>query len=109
MDDQDSLTIPPAGLQESQLFREEKLSTIAVLDSLLTRFDVMALMKQRIAQAGLDWPVGRVMAGMLLIFAVTLAILRNFLPWLGAIAGALALGYIPYGYIGPQRRKRFEK
>jgi tight adherence protein B len=109
LDDQESVLIPPAGLQESQLFREEKLSTIAVLDSLLTRFDVMALIKQRIAQAGLDWPVGRVMAGMLLIFAVSLAILRNFLPWLGAIAGATALGYVPYGYIARKRRKRFEK
>ncbi|HYV62015.1 MAG TPA: type II secretion system F family protein, partial [Bryobacteraceae bacterium] len=40
---------------------------------------------------------------------VSLAILRNFLPWLGAIAGAVALGYLPYGYIARKRRKRFEK
>jgi len=53
----ESVLISPGEPVESQLFRDEKLSTIAVLDNLLTRFDVMALVKQRIEQAGLDWPV----------------------------------------------------
>lgn len=95
--------------EEPRIFREERLSTIAVLDNLLTRFDVMALMRERIEQAGLNWPVGRVMSGMLLTFAVGLAILKTFLPWLGAIIGAVALGFLPYMYISHQRSKRFDK
>src|SRR5258706_6849382 len=95
--------------QESTLFREERLSTIAVLDTLLTRFDVMALMQARIAQAGLEWPVGRVMSGMLLLFAVGLVVLTAFLPWLGALAGAVGLGFLPYAYISRRRNKRFDK
>src|SRR5258708_34161438 len=49
---------------ESTIFREEKLSTIAILDRLLTRFDFMELLRERIAQADLNWPVGRAMSGM---------------------------------------------
>src|ERR1041385_2457453 len=67
---------------ESRLFREERLSTISVFDSLLTQLEPMAALKDRIAQAGLDWPVGRVLAGMLLLGAVTLAALSTFLPLL---------------------------
>jgi tight adherence protein B len=98
-----------AAYVEPTIFREEKLSTIAILDRVLTRFDFMELLRERIAQADLNWSVGRVMSGMLLLGTVSFVILQTFLPWLGALIGGAALGFLPYGYILRRRNKRFDK
>jgi tight adherence protein B len=94
---------------DSRLFREERLSTISVLDNVLTRVDLVGTMKERIAQAGLDWPVGRVIAGMLLAGAVSLAIFTTFLPVFGSLAAAAAIAYLPWAYVLHRRNKRFQK
>jgi tight adherence protein B len=97
------------GGPESGLLREERLSTITVLDSLLTRVDLMGKLKEHIAQADLNWSVGRVMSGILLIGALSLAALSTFLPPFAAVSAALGLASLPYVYIQRRRAKRFHK
>ena len=48
------------------LFRTERLSTINFWDNVLARFDFIEILKTRIAQADLEWSVGRVTIAMLL-------------------------------------------
>src|ERR1700689_512597 len=63
------------GGEESALFRTERLSTLNFWDSLLTRFDFVDALRVRLAQADLNWSVGRVTLAMLLCGTVTLLIL----------------------------------
>lgn len=99
----------PLSPGESPLLRSERLSTITLWDSLLSRFDVGKILKTRLAQAELDWSVGRVTSMMLLMGAVTLAVLARVLPfwaaWLAAAGAALA----PYSYIVRRRDRRFRR
>ena len=98
-----------AGDEDSPLFRSQRLSTLNFWDSVLARFDFIELLKERIAQADLDWSVGRVTAGMLLSGTVALAVLLKFLAAWAALLGALLIASIPYGYILHRRQKRFRK
>lgn len=95
--------------EDSALFRSDRLSTVEFLDSLLTHFDFIESMRARIAQADLDWSVGRVTLAMLLIATVTLAILLKFVAVWAALGLAVLLGFAPYGYILRRRDKRFRK
>jgi len=95
--------------EDSQLFRSQRLSSLNFWDSLLARFDFVELVKDRIAQADLEWSVGRVAFGTLLLGAVALAILWKFLPLWAALIGASLIALIPYGYIVHRRKKRFRK
>ncbi|HLX42677.1 MAG TPA: type II secretion system F family protein [Bryobacteraceae bacterium] len=98
-----------AGDEDSPLFRSQRLSTLNFWDSVLARFDFIELLKERIAQADLDWSVGRVTAGMLLSGTIALAVLLKFLAGWAALLGALLIASIPYGYILHRRQKRFRK
>jgi len=98
-----------AGEGESPLFLRERLSSLNFWDSLLARFDFIELLKERIAQAELDWSVGRVTLAMLLLGTVALAILLKFLALWAALLGAVCVALIPYGYIVHRRKKRFQK
>lgn len=98
-----------AGDEDSRLFRSERLSTLNFWDSLLARFDFIELLKERIAQAGLEWSVGRVTLAMLLSGTIALAILLKFVAVWAALMGAVLIAYIPYGYILHLRKKRFHK
>ncbi len=95
--------------EESGLFRSERLSTLNFWDSVLARFDFVEILGERIAQAELDWSVGRVTIGMLLAGFVTLLVLMKFVALWAAIAGALLVGSAPYGYVLHRRNKRFQK
>jgi tight adherence protein B len=91
------------------LIRTERLSTINFWDNLLARFDFIEIMKTRIAQADLDWSVGRVTIAMALAGAVAFVMLYRFVGfWPGVIAGILA-ALAPYGYVLRRRNKRFLK
>lgn len=97
--------------QGSPLFKTERLSTISIWQSLLARFDFIEIMKTRIAEADLNWSVGRVTSLMLLCGTVVLAILINlsWVPlWAALLAGGLAT-LAPYSYILRRRTKRFRK
>jgi tight adherence protein B len=112
LDDPDAPVAAPAPAfldEDSPLFRTERLSTINFLDSVLTRFDFIEIMKARIAQANLNWSVGRVITLMLLCGTIALAICLRFLPAWAALGGGLAVAFGPYGYILHRRNKRFRK
>jgi tight adherence protein B len=95
--------------ENSQLFRSQRLSSMNFWDSLLNRFDFVELLKDRIAQADLEWSVGRVTFGMLLSGAVAFAILWKFLAVWAALLCASLIAFIPYAYIVHRKKKRFRK
>jgi tight adherence protein B len=92
---------------DSGLFRNEKLSSLSFWDNLLARFDFIEILKARMAQAELDWSVGRVTALMLFCGMVAGLLLLKFVPLWGALAGAVGIAFLPYGYILRAREKRF--
>jgi tight adherence protein B len=89
------------------IFRNERLSSLSFWDNLLARFDFIEILKIRIAQAELDWPVGRVTALMLFCGALAGFLLLRILPAWAAFACAVAVAFLPYGYILRAREKRF--
>lgn len=91
------------------LIRTERLSTINFWDNVLARFDFMEILKSRIAQADLDWSVGRVTIAMALAGAVAFVIFYRFLGFWPAAAAAVLASWAPYGYILHLRNKRFRK
>jgi len=95
--------------EDSPLFRRERLSTLNFLDSLLNRFDFTEILRVRIAQAELNWSVGRVTAAMLLSGTLALLILLKFATPLAAILAGLGAAFAPYGWIVRKRNKRFLK
>lgn len=97
------------GFNESPLFRNERLSSLNFWDALLARFDFIEILHERIAQAELEWSVGRVTLAILLSGTVALAILMKLLAGWAAILGAAVVAFAPYGYILRVRRKRFQK
>src|SRR6185437_10620114 len=88
---------------DSTLFLDHRLSSVSFWDSLLARFDFIEILKVRMAQAELEWSVGRVTALMLLCGAVAGFLLVRILP----VWAAVAVGFLPYGYILRAREKRF--
>jgi len=97
------------GDETAPLMRTERLSTINFWDNLLARFDFMEIMKTRIAQADLDWSVGRVTIAMALAGTVAFLIVFKFLGLLPALVAAILAALAPYGYILRLRNKRFQK
>ena len=98
---------PSESSEDSRLFRNEKLSSLSFWDNLLARFDFVEILKIRIAQAELDWSVGRVTLLMLFGGLAAGLVLSRIVPLWGAFLGALGVGFIPYGYILRAREKRF--
>jgi tight adherence protein B len=95
--------------EAAPLIRTERLSTINFWDNLLARFDFMEILRTRIAQADLDWSVGRVTIAMALSGIVAFVIVYRFLGfWPAAVAAVLA-AIAPYLYILHLRNKRFRK
>jgi tight adherence protein B len=91
------------------LILTQRLSTINFWDNVLARFDFMEILKTRIAQADLNWSVGRVTIAMALAAAVTFLILFRLLGFWPAAAGAVLAAIAPYTYILHLRNKRFLK
>lgn len=93
----------------SRLFRSERFSTVNFWDSLLARFDFIEILRTRIAQADLNWSVGRVTLTMLLCGTVASAILLKFISIWIALGLAVLVAFAPYWYILRRREKRFQK
>lgn len=93
------------------LLRGDVLSTISPWASLLARFNFSRVMKENMGQADLDWTVGRVTLGMLLIGAVTLSALVKWtvLPWWAAILAAGFVASMPYFEILRRRAGRLRR
>ncbi len=98
-----------AGEDARPLIRTERLSTIDFWDNLLARFDFMEILKTRLAQADLNWSVGRVTIAMALTGAVVFFILYRYLGFAPAAAVAVLAAISPYGYVLRLRNKRFRK
>lgn len=97
--------------QESgpNLLKEEELSSISIWDKLLARFDFVEGLRRRIAQADMDWSVGRITAMMLLLGASAMALLSGVewvSIWLELLIGGLA-ALLPYFYVMWRRARRF--
>ena len=107
----DMETGEPSGAdpEASPLFRSGRLSTLNFWDDVLTRFDFIEILQNRIAQAELDWSVGRVTLAMLFSGTVALLLLLKFVTVWAALAGAALVAFAPYGYILRKRGKRFDK
>jgi tight adherence protein B len=89
------------------LFRNDRLSSLSFWDNLLARFDFIEILKARMAQAQLEWSVGRVTALMLFCGTAAGLLLLKIVPAWGALAGAIGIAFLPYGYILRAREKRF--
>lgn len=96
---------PPA------LLRSEQLSSISAWHTLLARFDFIGIIRTNLAQAGLDWSVGRVTLAMLLAGSVAFAGTSRiaWVPLWAAIAVAWLAALAPYGWVLRARSKRFEE
>jgi tight adherence protein B len=94
----------------SPLLKSEVLSTISVWAFLLSKFAFVDKLKKQLAEADLNWSVGRATALMLLAGGVALAVLMKvaLLPGWSVAAAAGGVSLLPYGYVRWQRRKRLE-
>src|SRR6476620_6405734 len=81
-----------------RVLKNEELSSISVWQALLARFDFVEILKKQIAQADLNWSVGRVTLGMLLAGAVSLSMLAplSWLPLWVATGGSWLAAMSPY-------------
>ena len=104
-----ALSAPEIPREDSHLFRNEQLSTLHFVDAILNRFDFIEIMRARIAQAQLDWSVGRVTFAMLLAGTVVLLMLMKLVTFPVALGVGIAAAFAPYGYILRKRNKRFQK
>jgi tight adherence protein B len=108
-EDQDTPADAPFLNENSPLFRNQRLSSMSFWDNLLARFDFIEILKTRLAEADLDWSVGRVTLIMLLCGIVTMLLLQKFLPPLAGLAGAVGAAFIPYALVLRIRNRRFRK
>jgi tight adherence protein B len=91
------------------LFKLDELSSIALWDKLLNRFDFVDGMRTLLAEADLAWSVGRLTSLMLLVGAVSMVLLSAFhwMPfWMDFLLACLC-ALLPYFYVRRLRAKRF--
>lgn len=96
---------------DSNLLRDEALSTIGFWGGLLERITATQNLQAHIAEAGMRWSVGRTTAMMLLAAASFWAFLATFgfIPGYVTLIGGLTAGATPYLMIMRRRRLRLNK
>ena len=99
-----------AAEEELALLRDEKVSNIPALDTLLRRSARVSDLQKRLAQAGISMRAGNFLAlsGVCGIVATFLAYTfsqRAEVAWIALLVGFM----LPYSYAAIQRNKRFEK
>lgn len=95
----------------ASLLREDRISSIGLLEDILQRFYFATDFRKLLAQADLDWSVGRLFLMMLLCGALAMVGLLR-IPWISPlIAIGLSLGAftIPYFRVRTMRQKRLEQ
>ena len=95
------------------LLREEgaSISTIRVWRILLERVIHVEALKRQIAEADMDWTVGR-MVLMMMMLAMLAASAFGAVTWMPGpmtAAAALGAGWLPYGYMRIKRARRLAK
>jgi tight adherence protein B len=96
--------------EELALLRDEQLSKIPALDTLLRRSARVSAVRESLLQAGMKFRAGNFLALCVISATVTgLAVLiwsRNpAIAWAGLIIG----GFLPYAFVSYRRQKRFER
>ena len=90
------------------LLRNEVLSTLSVFAAVLKRLRHVEALKKSLAEADIEWSVGRVILMMLVVGTVTLNVLLrlDFIPDFGVWICAAAAAATPIFYIQRKRRLR---
>ncbi|MBA3972989.1 MAG: hypothetical protein C0504_02075 [Candidatus Solibacter sp.] len=95
------------------LIREEaeSISTIRVWRILLERIIHVGTLKSQIAEADMNWTVGRMVLLMMMLAMLTASALGSvaWIPGVMTLAAALCAGYLPYGYILFKRGRRLAR
>ena len=99
-----------AAEEELALLRDEQLSQIPALDSLLRRSARVTEIQKMLSQGGLSMRAGNflgvsALAGVVACIVAYVAIRRVEVAWVALLVGFL----LPYSYASYQRNKRFEK
>lgn len=92
------------------ILRNEMLSTLSGFAKLLEHFRFVGLLKKELAEADMDWSVGRTVLMMLVAGGVVLnmALFVGWFPWYIAWALALTATAGPITYIRRRRAKRLQ-
>ncbi|MEI9814015.1 MAG: type II secretion system F family protein [Acidobacteriota bacterium] len=85
------------------------MSSLDFWDNLLARIDFVEILKLRLAQAELNWSVGRVTLTMLLCGTVAGVAATSLMPTWAAILTGIAVAFVPYGYILRVRNRRLQQ
>jgi tight adherence protein B len=99
----------PAG-EEVALLRDELLSEIPALDTLLRKSARISALQKLLSQADMEIRAGNFLL-LCAAFAAGLGLIvliwsrEPLFAWIGAIAGF----FLPYGFVSRKRRKRFDK
>lgn len=96
---------------EPDLLRKDKLSALDALARLLEQLSYTKRLEQLLAEANLDWAVGRLVLQMLvagiLVFAALLQV--EWMPWYASLALSAAAASLPFLYVRRLRSKRLRK
>ncbi len=96
---------------EPLLLRNESVSSIGFWADLLERFAFSRSFRRLVAEAGLNWSVGRCTA-LMLMSGASMAVVLSRLSWLPVLlvaAGSIFAMSAPLFYIRHKRQKRFEQ
>jgi tight adherence protein B len=91
---------------------EEGAGGNPVLQAILKQLELTSKMAKLLEQAGLRWPAARLLQMCLIGAVVGFIVARLFLPipyLMGQVAVALALGFLPVGYVLRMRSSRINK
>ena len=96
--------------EEAPLLRDEQLSQIPALDTLLRRSARVSAMQDALLQAGMKMRAGNfivvcLLCGGLVGFAALVWSGNPAVAWAALVIGA----FLPYSYVSYRRQKRFEK
>lgn len=110
-DAEDSFEDEPDPEILQRLLKTEQLSSISLWQSLLERFDFVKIINSHIAQAELNWSVGRVTLAMLLCGSVSFYLLMRlaWIPLWATIGVSWLAALSPYMFILNRRSRRFNQ
>ena len=96
--------------EEFALLRDEQLSKIPALDTLLRRSERVSAIQDSLLQAGMKFRAGNflvlcMVCGILAGLAVLIVSKNPAIAWAALIIGA----FLPYAFVSYRRQKRFEK
>ncbi|MBE0660477.1 MAG: type II secretion system F family protein [Bryobacteraceae bacterium] len=89
----------------------ESVSTIRVWRILLERIIHVDTLKRQIAEADMNWTVGRMVLMMMMLAMLTASVLGSveWIPGVMTLAAALGTGYLPYGYMRFKHARRLTR